>query len=292
MFNVPELQTDSSVDLGAGLDHLPGDRYGGPLMVDLPLTRLFLILSISAPLSASAQGGNPYEGDRTALRAGRALFEARCAQCHGGDAKGISGPDLTLLWAMGTNDDRVFRTVQLGVSGSIMPSSSAPDQEIWAMVAYVKSLSTVPEVDSDRGDAARGREIFFSTCAGCHRVNGEGGRLGPDLSRIAAIRSREMLIRSIREPSASVAVGYRAVTLVTGDGQRVRGVMKGEDSFSIQIVDTNERLQGYLKADLQEVIREESSLMRQFGPSRLSEEALDDLLRYLGTLRGANAAGR
>ena len=101
-----------------------------------------------------------------------------------------------------------------------------------------------------------------------------------------------MLIRSIREPSASVAVGYRAVTLVTGDGQRVRGVMKGEDSFSIQIVDTNERLQGYLKADLQEVIREESSLMRQFGPSRLSEEALDDLLRYLGTLRGANAAGR
>ena len=54
----------------------------------------------------------------------------------------------------------------------------------------------------------------------------------------------------------------------------------------------NERLQGYLKADLQEVIREESSLMREFGPNRLSEEALDDLLRYLGTLRGANAAGR
>ncbi len=160
------------------------------------------------------------------------------------------------------------------------------------MVAYVKSLSTVPEVDSDRGDAARGREIFSATCAGCHRVNGQGGRIGPDLSRIAAIRSREMLTRSIREPSASVAAGYRAVTLLTRDGQRVRGVTKGEDSFSIQIVDTNERLQGYLKADLQEVIREESSLMREFGPNRLSEEALDDLLRYLGTLRGANAAGR
>ena len=82
------------------------------------------------------------------------------------------------------------------------------------------------------------------------------------------------------------------MTLVTEDGQRVRGAMKSGDAFSIQIVDTNERLQGYLKADLQEVIREESSLMRQFGPSRLSEEALDDLLRYLGTLRGANAAGR
>ncbi len=274
-------------------------------MVRLALARVFLVVSISVPLGpaplsaaplgpvplpaaplASAQGVNPYEGDRTAIRAGRALYEARCAQCHGGDAKGISGPDLTLLWAMGTNDDRVFRTIQLGVSGSIMPSSSAPDQEIWAMVAYVKSVSTVPEVDTDIGDAVRGQEIFSSTCTECHRVNGQGGHLGPDLSRIAAIRSRDMLIRSIRDPSASVASGYRAVTLVTRDGQRVRGVTKGEDSFSIQIVDTSERLQGYLKADLREVIHEDRSLMREFGPDRISDAELDDLLRFLSTLRG------
>jgi hypothetical protein len=57
-------------------------------------------------------------------------------------------------------------------------------------------------------------------------------------------------------------------------------------------VDTNERLQGYLKADLQGIVREERSLMRQFGPDRLSDEALDDLLRYLGTLRGGARAGR
>ena len=255
-------------------------------MVRLALTRVFLILSISAPLSASAQARNPYEGDRTAIRAGRALFEARCAQCHGGDAKGISGPDLTLLWAMGTNDDRVFRTIELGVPGSIMPSSSAPDQEIWAMVAYVKSISTVPRVDDDRGDAARGQEIFSGTCTRCHAVNRAGGRLGPDLTRIAAIRSREMLIRSIRDPSASVAAGYRAVTLVTRDGNRIRGVAKTEDSFSIQILDTNGRLQGYIKANLQEVIHEDRSLMREFGPDRISDAELDDLLRYLSTLRG------
>jgi cytochrome c oxidase cbb3-type subunit III len=260
-------------------------------MVRLAPTRLFLMLSVLAPLSAaplpvSAQGLNPYEGDRTALRAGRALYEARCAQCHGGDAKGISGPDLTLLWAMGTNDDRIFQSIQQGVPGSIMPSTSAPDQEIWAMVTYVKSISTVPEFDSDRGDAARGRTIFAETCTRCHSVNGEGGRLGPDLSRIAAIRTREMLMRSIREPSASMAAGYRAVTLVTQDGERVRGVAKSEDSFSILIMDTNERLQGYVKADLQEVIHEEQSLMRQFGPELLSDDRLDDVLRYLSMLRG------
>ncbi|MCH8813194.1 MAG: c-type cytochrome [Gemmatimonadetes bacterium] len=280
-------------------------------MACIALNRVFLILFIIAPLStariltaplsaalvlaaplASLQGVNPYETDRTAIRVGRALFETRCAQCHGGDAKGISGPDLTVLWAVGTSDDRVFRTIQLGVSGSIMPSSSAPDQEIWAMVAYVKSISTVPEFENDTGDAVRGQEIFASTCANCHRVNGQGGHLGPDLTRIAAIRTREMLMRSIRDPSASVAAGYRAVTLVTRDGQRIRGAMKSEDAFSILMVDTDERLQGYLKADLQELTRGERSLMPEFGPDRLGDEELDDLLRYLGTLRGAAPARR
>ncbi len=96
-----------------------------------------------------------------------------------------------------------------------------------------------------------------------------------------------MLVRSIRDPSASVAAGYRAVTLVTQDGRLIRGVTKSEDAFSIQVVDTRERLQGYLKADLEEVIHQERSLMPEFGPDRLTDRDLDDLLRYLGTLQEA-----
>lgn len=263
-----------------------------PDMARLALPRLLLILSISAPLSVSAQGGNPYEGDRTAMRAGAALFGTRCAECHGADAKGISGPDLTLMWAAGTSDDRVFQVIQRGISGSIMPSSSAPDREIWAIVAHVKGLSTVSPFENDTGDAERGQEVFSGTCVGCHTVNGRGGHLGPDLTRITVVRSRDMLIRSIRDPSASVAAGYRTVTFVTQDGQRVRGVTKSEDVFSIQVVDTRERLQGYLKADLQELTRVDRSLMPQFGSDRLSDSDLDDLLRYLGTLRDADSNGR
>ena len=253
------------------------------------LTRGFLILSLSAPLSASAQGGNPYDADPAAIRAGAALYELRCAECHGADAKGISGPDLTLLWAAGTTDDRVFQEIQRGVSGSIMRPSSAPDNEIWAVVAYLKRLSTVPEFENDRGDAERGQEVFASTCADCHRANGRGGALGPDLSRIARVRSRDILMRAIRDPSASVAAGYRTVALVTKSGQRIRGATKSEDAFSIQVMDTDERLQGYLKADLQELVHEESSLMPEYGPDRLSDRDLDDLLSYLGTLRGTGS---
>jgi hypothetical protein len=98
--------------------------------------------------------------------------------------------------------------------------------------------------------------------------------------------TRAALQRAIREPSASVAIGYQAVTVVTREGEGIRGVAKAEDVFSIQMLDTNERLQGYRKAELREVVREGRSLMPEFGPERLSDADLDAVLAFLGTLRG------
>lgn len=250
-------------------------------------TCALLLLALCAPVPALAQGGNPYDGDPAAIRAGRALFANRCTDCHGPDARGRNGPDLTVLWATatGTPDERVFETIRTGVPGSVMPSSAAPEQELWAIVAYLKSVSTVAAVANAAGDASRGREVFASACMRCHRVAGEGGTMGPDLSLIGRVRSRDALARSIREPAASVGAGYRAVTLTTREGERIRGAIKGEDAFSIQVVDTRGRLQGYVKADLQDVAREGGSLMPAFGPDRLNAAALDDLLAYLGALR-------
>jgi putative heme-binding domain-containing protein len=249
------------------------------------LTRASLLFLAWAPLSAGAQGGNPYEADPVAIRAGGALFANRCADCHGADAKGSRGPDLTLLWANGANDARVFDSVRNGVEGSIMPPSLATDVEIWATVAYLRSISTVPPFENNGGDIAHGRRLFADNCARCHRAAGSGGTLGPDLSRIALIRSREALLRAIREPSASVASGYRAVTLTTKSGRTIQGVAKSEDAFSVQIIDTDERMQGYLKADFDQLVREQESLMPQLWPAKIDDRGLDDLLAYLGTLR-------
>jgi hypothetical protein len=82
------------------------------------------------------------------------------------------------------------------------------------------------------------------------------------------------------------------VTLVTRTGERIRGVRKNEDSFSIQIMDTRERIQGYVKANLREVINEPRSLMTDYPPERLNDRDLNDLLTYLGTLRGEALAQR
>ena len=253
------------------------------------MTITLLVLLAGIP-SAFAQVANPHEGNPAAIRAGAALFGYRCSSCHGGDARGINGPDLTALWVSGRTDERVFQTIRDGVSGSVMPASNAPDDEIWAMVAFLKNIGTVPPTEDAPGDAARGREIFETSCVRCHRVGDRGGRLGPDLTLIGARRSPVALAAAIRDPSATMARGYRPVTLLTRDGERIQGVKKGEDAFSLQIVDTSERLQGYRRADLRELIDDERSLMPVFGADRINEGELDDLLKYLGTLRLDDAA--
>jgi hypothetical protein len=86
--------------------------------------------------------------------------------------------------------------------------------------------------------------------------------------------------------------GYQPVTLVTRDGQRIRGLKKNEDAFSIQIMDPRERIQGYVKSNLREVVNDTTSLMPEFGPDKISDRDLDDLLAYLGTLRATDSGRR
>jgi putative heme-binding domain-containing protein len=233
----------------------------------------------------------------TPSTAGAELYAARCADCHGADATGARGPDLTRLWGAGATDERVFHTIRQGVPGSIMSASTAPDEEVRALVAYLKALGTAGAGTAGagtagtgmgaRGSAAHGERAFWSTCGGCHRVGQRGGRLGPDLTRIGVTQSGAVLRAAIRQASASITPGYRSLTLVTRDGVRVRGVRKGEDAFSVQILDTRERLQGYLKADLARVDRDAQSLMPDYGPDRLSEADLDDLVAFLTAQKGS-----
>ena len=237
---------------------------------------------------------NPLEGNAQAISNGAAMFRTRCAGCHGPGARGYLGPDLTGFWAAGGSDDRMFAIVRRGVPGTDMIGADPQrvlDKEIWQMLAYIRTLSAVPAAPPT-GDAANGERIFRANCNGCHRVNGRGGVLGPDLSRIGSARPRAGLQSKIRGSADFIRPGYEPVTLVTKDGERIRGVRKNEDEFSIQIMDARERLQGYLKANLAEFTTDRQSLMPVYGPDRLGDHDLDDLLRYLTSLRGATDATR
>jgi cytochrome c oxidase cbb3-type subunit 3 len=234
---------------------------------------------------------NPLEGNALAISNGAAMFRNRCAGCHGPDAHGYLGPDLTGFWGAGGTDDRMFDIVRRGVPGTEMIAADPQrvlDKDIWQVLAYIRTLGAVPAAPPT-GDAANGERIFRANCSGCHMVNGRGGQLGPDLSRIGSARPRAGLAAKLRGSSAFIRPGYEPVTLVTRGGERIRGVRKNEDEFSVQIMDARERLQGYLKANLTEYTSDKQSLMPVYGPDRLNDADLDDLLRYLTGLRGTDA---
>ena len=264
-------------------------------LMSLWLALVFLaatgLMLAQEPPAKSPAANNPHLGNPVSIRSGMALYRTRCADCHGLDATGYRGPDLTAVLAGGATDERLFQTIKKGVPGTEMPPSTEPDDDLLMIIAYLRKLGTVaPEAPS--GNAENGARLFAAQCASCHRVAGRGGRLGPDLTRIGIARSRAALVREIRTPSEWIPPAFETVTVVTKDGQRVRGVKKNEDPFSIQVMDTRERIQGYLKSNLQELVYEKTSLMPVFTSSRLNDSDLNDLVGYLSTLRGADVTVR
>jgi putative heme-binding domain-containing protein len=237
-------------------------------------------------------GKNPHLGSKEAIRNGMTLYRWRCGECHAMDATGYRGPDLTAALP-GMPDERLFRVIRLGVPGTEMPASNMADDELLQVMAYLRNLNAVaPTAEAPTGNVEHGQQLFTANCVACHRVAGKGGRLGPDLTRIGTARSRAALVREIRAPAEVVPPGFEAVTVVTKDGQKVRGAKKNEDVFSIQVMDTRERLQGFLKSNVQDVVYEQASLMPAYSPQRLSDSDLNDLIGYLTTLRGADTPVR
>jgi putative heme-binding domain-containing protein len=245
---------------------------------------------------------NPLAGNAGANAEGKSLFRANCSPCHGLGARGgARGPDLTSgRWTHGGSDAEIFRTISSGVPGTQMPANGFEDSETWAIVAYLRSLAPARAVKLD-GDPAKGERIFAGAggCATCHMVNGRGGLLGPDLSRVGAARSEEYLVESIRQPDKELSDGmldpnnhyglplvYDTVTVVLRDGERVVGVAKNEDTFSVQLLDVKQELRLFEKKDVQEVRHERTSLMPAYTEKMIGESELKDLVAYLVGLRG------
>jgi putative heme-binding domain-containing protein len=229
------------------------------------------------------------------IRVGMGVYRLRCADCHGTDARGVRGPDLTQLWALGRTDDGVFRTITEGIQGTTMRAIDrvrTRDSEVRQIIAYLRSIATPVQVALN-GDAARGKQIFATSCSVCHQVNATGGRLGPDLSRIGGARSVDALRQRIRgNYGKQVDPSFAPTTLTAASGEQMQGVKKNEDLISIQVMDTGGRVQGFRKDSLANLEVSATSLMPVFSPEVLSDRALEDLLSYLVALRGYDPAVR
>jgi cytochrome c oxidase cbb3-type subunit III len=263
---------------------------------------LFSSLWTSALLAEDKAITNPKAGNPAAIKEGSSLFRGNCSPCHGMNATGGGrGPDLTAgRWTHGSSDAEIFRTISQGVPGTEMPANSFEDSETWSIIAYLRSVGS-PRRSTNSGDRMKGEQLFFASagCSQCHMVKGKGGRLGPDLSRVGAARSESYLVDSIRDPDKQLSNGmldpnrfwgppllYETVTVMTSGGEKITGVAKNEDTFSIQLLDTSQQLRLFPRKDLKDVIHERKSLMPVYSEEILSPADLHNLVAYLESLNG------
>ncbi len=243
---------------------------------------------------------NPFTGDPKAVTQGAVLFRQECVFCHGVAARGgMRGPDLTTgSWSHGGSDAELARTISAGVPGTAMPPNQLTVDEIWQVVAYLRTLQQ--PVAATSGDPKHGEALFFGTarCSSCHIVNGRGGRLGPELSTVGSARSSAYIVESIREPNRQLtrnrafgdSLKYDTVTAVTADGRTIVGVPMNEDTFTVQLMDMSERVHSLEKKSLKSMRHEDRSLMPPYDTGRLGHTDLDDLVAYLQSLRSTSSA--
>lgn len=276
----------------------------------MPLSpRIRIALLVACCVAANAQEARKTTSnlDFSAINEGASLFRANCSPCHGLNARGGGrGPDLSSgRWTHGSTDDEILRTISQGVPGTEMPANALEDSEIRTIIAYLRSLAP-PRNITVAGDPAKGKKIFFGDvgCSTCHMVGGVGGVLGPDLSRVGAARSVAYLIDSIRDPDKELSSGmtdpnnhyglplvYDTVTVITASGEKITGVARNEDTYSIQMITMAQQLRLFRKRDLKDVSHQRRSLMPPYSEDALDAAQLQDLISYLVTLRGMNEEG-
>jgi putative heme-binding domain-containing protein len=253
---------------------------------------VFILAAMATVRALSAQDHGYTPAD---IESGGRLFQSSCAGCHGQTGDGVAGIDLGRgQFRRATSDTDLIKVIQTGIAGTTMPPHNFTDQQAATVVAYVRNMSTLrtggaPTVLRGVGDAARGKALYEGKgqCASCHRVNGNGSRMGPDLSEVGATRPLPELHQSLLEPNATMRAGNRPFRAVTRDGTTIQGRLFNQDSFSIQLIDSSERLVSLPRANLREYGFVRTSPMPP-AEGKLTLQEVDDLVGYLVTLKGLN----
>jgi putative heme-binding domain-containing protein len=111
-------------------------------------------------------------------------------------------------------------------------------------------------------------------------IDGEGGRQGPELSTIGDRRSPDELLSDLVDPDERVQPRWWTMRVTHLDGTRVEGLRMNEGTYSVRLLDAEDNLWSFLKRDLRESERIETSSMPAYAGT-LTEGELEDLVAYL-----------
>jgi putative heme-binding domain-containing protein len=243
------------------------------------MLRVVFCLLVSFPVLAVDAGE---------VQRGNELYHRSCTMCHGmngtvGDrAPALAGARRFLR----NRPEDLFDAIKHGIPGTLMPPTSMPDADVHAIVAYIRSLRATAFENPTPGDPAQGEKIFFgkAKCGDCHTVRGRGGILGPELTNTAAERSLAFLKDALTKPRPHPTRGYQSARVETVDGKKLSGVIKNENNFSVQLLDTNSQLHLLTRDEIRTMEHARESLMPSDYDKTLTEAEFRDLLAYLTRL--------
>lgn len=249
-----------------------------------------LVLLAGAGARLGGQAPAPVEYSPIDIQYGSRIYAQQCVICHGATGDLIAGVDFRSGRIKRAPTDNALRAlVTAGIPGTAMPAFKFDTSELTMIVAYVRNIRDFNAGSAALGDPALGQAIFEGSggCAVCHRINGKGPRLAPDLSEIGSVRSAAALQKTLLDPSAAILPLNRSVRAVTRDGKTITGRRLNEDSYTVQLIDERERLVSLTKADLEDYAVIMASSMPAYK-DKLATREITDLVSYLLSLKGLN----
>jgi putative heme-binding domain-containing protein len=220
---------------------------------------------------------------------GEQLYLENCAECHGPEGDAVADVDIGHgRFRRATTDPELVGIVLRGIPNTAMPPHNFSEAQAAAIVSFLRAKAS--RAAATAGNAAKGRDIFAAKggCVTCHRVNGVGARLGPDLSEIGRVRHSTDLERAVVDPDSMIVPSNRFVRLVTRDGATITGRLLNQDIFTVQLLDSKEQLRSVARADLREFAFIDKSPMPSYR-DKLTPQELNDLVSYLVSLQGGGA---
>lgn len=143
-----------------------------------------------------------------------------------------------------------------------------------------KVYDAYKDVAAAKAEPARGRAVFRRECASCHRLDGEGSAVGPDLFGIRN-QPKESILLHVLVPDHEITPGFAAYTVATKDGRVLTGLVASETPTSITLRQPLGKEDTILRGEIEELAASKQSLMPQGLEKNISRQEFADLLGYL-----------
>jgi putative heme-binding domain-containing protein len=253
--------------------------FGG--LISRSCSAAAVFFALTAPVFAQE---HEYSADQ--IQSGYRLYVGQCQICHGNNGDNIAGVNLSRQqFKTVRSDDDIRRMITTGNPAGMPPFVLKPE-ELDDLVAFVRSGMDQGGVAFRLGDATRGKAVYDKAgCAQCHRIAGQGARTAPDLTDIGFIRRPGQMVTSLTNPNNATQPINRPITVITKDGRTIKGRRYDEDTFSVRLIDSKERMLSIQKSDISSYDIGMTSDMPSYQ-GKLTDDEISDLLAYLVSLKG------